>query len=38
VRVALAKVDAVRAATTAFDKANAEDLDRVFGRGSFAAT
>jgi GST-like protein len=37
VKAALAKVDAVRAATTAFDKAAAEDLDRVFGRGKFAA-
>jgi GST-like protein len=38
VKVALAKVDAVHAATTAFDKAKAENLDRMFGRGSFAAT
>ena len=37
VKAALAKVDAVRAATTGFDKAAAEDLDRVFGRGKFAA-
>jgi GSH-dependent disulfide-bond oxidoreductase len=37
VKAALAKVDAVRAATTAFDKAKPEDLDRVFGRGKFAA-
>jgi GST-like protein len=37
VKAALAKVDAVRAATTGFDKAKAEDLDRVFGRGKFAA-
>jgi GST-like protein len=37
VKAALAKVEAVRAATTAFDKAAAEDLDRVFGRGKFAA-
>ena len=37
VKAALAKVDAVRAATTAFDKAAPEDLDRVFGRGKFAA-
>jgi GST-like protein len=36
VKAALAKVEAVRAATTAFDKAAAEDLDRVFGRGKFA--
>ena len=28
---------AVRAQTTGFDKAAAEDLDRVFGRGRFAA-
>jgi GST-like protein len=38
VKVALAKVGAVQAATTAFDKAKAENLDRMFGRGSFAAT
>jgi GST-like protein len=37
VKAALAKVDAVRAETTAFDKAKAEDLDKVFGRGKFAA-
>jgi len=37
VKAALAKVDAIRAATTAFDKAKAEDLDRIFGRGTFAA-
>jgi len=37
VKAALAKVDAVRAATTAFDKAAAEDLDRLFGRGKFNA-
>jgi len=37
VKAALAKVDAVRAATTAFDKAAAEDLDRLFGRAKFAA-
>jgi GST-like protein len=37
VKAALAKVDEVRTATTAFDKAAAEDLDRVFGRGKFAA-
>jgi GST-like protein len=37
VKAALAKVEEVRAATTAFDKAAAEDLDRVFGRGKFAA-
>ena len=38
VKVALAKVGAGQAATTAFDKAKAENLDRMFGRGSFAAT
>jgi GST-like protein len=37
VKAALVKADAIRAATTAFDKAKAEDLDRVFGRGRFAA-
>ena len=37
VKAALAKVDAVRAATTPFDKASAENLDKVFGRGQFAA-
>lgn len=34
---ALAAVDDVRAKTTAFDKAKPELLDKVFGRGSFAA-
>jgi GSH-dependent disulfide-bond oxidoreductase len=37
VKAALAKVDAVRAATTAFDKAADADKDRLFGRGAFAA-
>jgi GSH-dependent disulfide-bond oxidoreductase len=37
VKAALAKVDAVRAQTTAFDKAEAVTLDKVFGRGQFAA-
>jgi len=37
VKQALAKVDAVRAATTPFDKAAAPDLDKMFGRGKFAA-
>lgn len=37
VKAALAKVDAVRAATTQFDKAAAEDLDKMFGRGKHAA-
>jgi GST-like protein len=34
---ALAKVDEVRAQTTAFDKAEADTLDKVFGRGQHAA-
>jgi GSH-dependent disulfide-bond oxidoreductase len=37
VQKALAEVEAVRAKTTPFDKAAAVDLDRVFGRGQFAA-
>jgi len=37
VKKALAEVDAVRARTTAFDKAAPATLDRVFGRGQFAA-
>jgi len=37
VKKALAEVDAVRARTTAFDKAEAVTLDKVFGRGQFAA-
>jgi GSH-dependent disulfide-bond oxidoreductase len=37
VKAALAKVDAIRAQTTPFDKANAADLDKMFGRGQFAA-
>jgi GST-like protein len=37
VKAALAKVDAVRAETTPFDKAEAVTLDKVFGRGQFAA-
>jgi len=37
VKKALAAVDEVRARTTAFDKATAENLDKVFGRGQFAA-
>ena len=37
VKAALAKVDDVRAKTTAFDKAKPQDLDKVFGRGQFAA-
>jgi GST-like protein len=37
VKKALAAVDAVRAQTTPFDKAEAVTLDKVFGRGQFAA-
>lgn len=37
VKKALAEVEAVRARTTAFDKAEAVTLDKVFGRGQFAA-
>ena len=37
VKAALVKVDAVRAQTTAFDKAESVTLDKVFGRGQFAA-
>jgi GST-like protein len=37
VKKALAAVDAVRAQTTPFDKAGADSLDKVFGRGKFAA-
>jgi GST-like protein len=37
VKTALAAVDDVRARTTAFDKAEPVTLDRVFGRGQFAA-
>jgi GST-like protein len=37
VQKALAEVDAVRARTTPFDKAEAATLDRVFGRGEYAA-
>jgi GSH-dependent disulfide-bond oxidoreductase len=37
VKKALAEVDAVRARTTPFDKAEAGALDRMFGRGQFAA-
>jgi GST-like protein len=37
VKKALAEVEAVRARTTPFDKAEAVTLDRVFGRGQFAA-
>jgi GST-like protein len=37
VKKALAAVDAVRAQTTPFDKAEPQNLDKVFGRGQFAA-
>ena len=37
VQKALAEVDAVRARTTPFDKAEAVALDKMFGRGQFAA-
>jgi GST-like protein len=37
VQRALAAVDAVRARTTQFDKAQPQALDRLFGRGQFAA-
>ncbi len=37
VKAALAKVDDVRARTTQFDKAAPEALDKMFGRGQFAA-
>jgi len=38
VKRALAAVDAVRARTTQFDRAKPDMLDKVFGRGQFAAT
>ncbi len=37
VKAALAKVDQVRAETTQFDKATSPNLDKMFGRGAFAA-
>ena len=37
VKAALAKVDQVRSQTTPFDKAEAADMDKLFGRGQFAA-
>jgi GSH-dependent disulfide-bond oxidoreductase len=37
VKKALAEVEAVRGRTTPFDKAEAVTLDKVFGRGQFAA-
>ncbi|HEX4366329.1 MAG TPA: glutathione S-transferase N-terminal domain-containing protein [Rhodopila sp.] len=36
VKKALAEVDAVRGRTTAFDKAEAATLDKLFGRGQFS--
>jgi len=33
----LAKVDNVRTKTTQFDKADADAMDRLFGRGKHAA-
>lgn len=37
VKKALAEVDAVRSRTTPFDKADTAHLDKLFGRGKFAA-
>jgi GST-like protein len=37
VKKALAEVETVRSRTTAFDKADAAHLDKLFGRGQFAA-
>ena len=37
VKKALAAVDDVRARTTQFDKAQTNDLDKMFGRGQYAA-
>jgi GSH-dependent disulfide-bond oxidoreductase len=37
VKAALARVEAVRTMTTALDRAAAQDIDRLFGRGRFAA-
>ncbi|MBN8903605.1 MAG: glutathione S-transferase [Rhodospirillales bacterium 69-11] len=37
VQAALAKVEEVRARTTPYDKAEADKLDRMFGRGAYAA-
>jgi hypothetical protein len=37
VKRALAAVDSVRARTTQFDKAQPEALDKLFGRGQYAA-
>jgi hypothetical protein len=37
VKRALAAVDDVRARTTQFDKAQPDMLDKVFGRGHYAA-
>ena len=37
VQAALAKVAEVRTVTTQFDKAEAEAMDKIFGRGAYAA-
>jgi GSH-dependent disulfide-bond oxidoreductase len=37
VKTALAKVDDIRARTTAFDKAESDHLDQLFGRGKYTA-
>jgi GST-like protein len=37
VKAALAKVDDIRARTTAFDKAESDHLDKLFGRGKYTA-
>ena len=37
VKKALAAVDEVRAQRPQFDKAEADNLDKVFGRGAYAA-
>jgi hypothetical protein len=37
VKKALAAVEEVRAKTTQFDKAQPDTLDKVFGRGQYAA-
>lgn len=37
VKTALAKVDDIRARTTAFDKAESDHLDKLFGRGKYTA-
>ncbi|HTW71948.1 MAG TPA: hypothetical protein VME47_18830 [Acetobacteraceae bacterium] len=37
VKKALTAVDEVRGRTTAFDEAEADKLDKLFGRGTYAA-